>query len=237
MNFNKSRLIPTGLYGAHAKEILDSVSGQMSDGKWENTPGYDKYWTNFNVIQADDGEIVFEINLAWSICWGSKWLDNPFRTMSDAEFKAWYAKKLKAVIMQEFRDNHSVRQWNRKNLEYKSNYLGHCSEEYGCVVTVADIYCVYDQLLGREIGVTKYDISTITRVFGQKRTADEISKIKSLNEAKEAIQAKYSKLRDESKAKMEAEIANIKKLFNEEHDKLLYSERDELAALETAKSA
>ena len=61
MNSNlKTRTIHTGLYGVQAKAVIDGVHGQLSDGKWENTPGYDKYWTNFAVETADDGEVVFD---------------------------------------------------------------------------------------------------------------------------------------------------------------------------------
>ena len=63
MNSNlETRTIHTGLYGVQAKAVIDGVHGQLSDGKWENTPGYDKYWTNFAIETADDGEVVFKVN-------------------------------------------------------------------------------------------------------------------------------------------------------------------------------
>ena len=162
MNHNtNARTIHTGLYGIQAKEVIDSVHGQLSDGKWENSPGYDKYWTNFLVETADDGEVVFKVNVDYSYCYCNKWLDNPFRTMSDDEFKTWIARKIKAVINDERRDSKEFISWDRRNIDHTSLYLGHSDEEYGAVVTVADIYCTYEALLGRNIGITKYDPSTI----------------------------------------------------------------------------
>ena len=172
MNSNlKTRTIHTGLYGAQAKEIIDSVHGQLSDGKWENTPGYDKYWLNFDVEIADDGEVVFKVNAEGSTMWGQHWYANPFYNMHEVDFKKWIANKIKAVVNDERKDCAAMfGEWNRKNIDHASIYLGHFDEKYGPIVTVADIYCTYEALLGRNIGITKYDSSTICRVFGTKKT-------------------------------------------------------------------
>lgn len=192
MNHNlKTRTIHTNLYGAQAYAVIDGVHGQLSDGKWENSPGYDKYWTNFDVKTANDGEVIFEVNVDYSYCYCNKWLDNPFKNMSDNEFKTWIARKIKAVVNDERKDRMEFGSWDRRNTDHTSLYLGHADEEYGPVVTVADIYCTYEALLSRNIGITKYDSSTICRVFGTKRTDEEIAKIKNAKETKDAIYAKY----------------------------------------------
>ena len=232
MNSNlKTRTIHTGLYGVQAKAVIDGVHGQLSDGKWENTPGYDKYWTNFAVETADDGEVVFKVNAEGSTMWRRRWLANPFYSMPEVEFKKWIANKIKAVVNDERRDRKKFGSWDRRNTDHTSLYLGHADEKYGSVVTVADIYCTYEALLGSNIGVTKYDPSTICRVFGNKKTDEEAAKAKSIREAKECLKAKYAQKRAElQKAKNEA-VAKLEKELQDNITKLAQEENAEMAKL------
>ena len=233
-NNTNARTIHTGLYGTQAKEVIDSVHGQLSDGKWENSPGYDKYWTNFNVEIADDGEVVFKVNVEYGYHYYNRYLDNPFKNMSDDEFKTWIARKIKAVINDERRDSKEFISWDRRNIDNTSLYLGHSDEKYGAIVTVADIYCTYEALLGRNIGITKYDPSTICRVFGTKKTDEEAAKAKSLREAKECLKAKYAQKRAElQKAKNEA----VAKLEKELHDNIVKLAQEENAEIEKIAAA
>ena len=230
-SYLKTRTIRTGLYGVQAKAVIDGVHGQLSDGKWENTPGYDKYWTNFAVDIADDGEVVFKVNTEISTMWCRGWLANPFYTMPEAEFKKWIATKIKVVVNDERRDRKEFGSWDRRNTDHTSLYLGHADEKYGPIVTVADIYCTYEALLGRNIGVTKYDPSTICRVFGTKKTDEEAAKAKSIREAKECLKAKYAQKRAElRKAKNEA-VAKLEKELQDNISKLVQEENAEMAKL------
>ena len=232
MNRNlKTRTIHTSLYGIQAKAVIDGVHGQLSDGKWENSPGYDKYWLNFDVDIADDGEVVFKVNTEGSTMWGQRWCANPFYSMPDAEFKKWIATKIKAVVNDERRNFTEFGSWDRRNTDHTSLYLGHADEKYGPVVTVADIYCTYEALLGRNIGVTKYDPSTICRVFGTKKTDEEAAKAKFIREAKECLKAKYAQKRAElQKAKNEA-VAKLEKELQDNIIKLAKEENVEIANL------
>lgn len=232
MNTN-IRTIHTGLYGAYAKEIIDAVSGQLSDGKYENTPGYDKYWTNFHVRQADDGEIVFDVNADSHCTYCSKWLVNPFIDMTDMQFKAWYARKLKAVIQDEGRDENWAKGWWNRTSHYASCYLN-----YKLDVTVADVYYVYESLLERDVKAYKYEAATIARVAGVKKTDEEASKAKSLREAKELIYAKYAQLIKDATAHRDEELAKVtKELFDKCRatvEKLQLDQKAEIASLEQA---
>ena len=228
---NHTRIIHTGLYGVQAKAVIDSVHGQLSDGKWENTPGYDKYWTNFAVESADDGEVVFKVNAEGYIMWCKRLQANPFYYMSDADFKKWVATKIKAVANDERKDREEFGSWDRSTTDHMTLYLGHADEEYGPVVAVADIYCTYEALLGRNIGTTKYDPSTICRVFGNKKTDEEAAKAKSIREAKECLKAKYAQKRAElQKAKNEA-VAKLEKELQDSITKLAQEENAEMAKL------
>ena len=228
---NHTRIIHTGLYGAQAKAVIDGVRGQLSDGKWENTPGYDKYWTNFAVETADDSEVVFKVNAGFSTMWCHRWLTNPFYSLTDSEFRKWIATKIKAVANDERKDREAFGSWDRRNTDHTSIYLGHADEKYGPVVTIADIYCTYEALLGRNIGITKYDLSTICRVFGTKKTDEEAAKAKSIREAKECLKAKYAQKRAElQKAKNEA-VAKLEKELQDNITKLAKEENAEMAKL------
>lgn len=177
MNTTSSRIIHTNLYGAQAYAVIDSVHGQLSDGKWENSPGYDKYWTNFDVQTADDGEVIFKVNAEGATTWCKRFMPNPFYHMSDADFKKWIAKKIKAVVNDERKDRVEFGAWDRKNTDHTTVYLGKYDETiHDFTTTVADVYCTYEALLGRSIGTTKYDSSTIHRVFGAKQTDEKIAK-------------------------------------------------------------
>ena len=181
---SKTRTINTKFSGDRAYEILEAVAGQMSDGLWENSRGYDKYWTNFSVKRLDDNSIVFVINTSSYSYYCRRCLENPFYRMSETEFLAWYAGKLKTVIRSEAKDNKWTKGWwKRTNTTNKSIYLN-----YKLDITVADIYCVYDELLGRQ---SRADEETRNRVFGQKADDTTIAKRTELAEAKAKAEAFY----------------------------------------------
>jgi len=231
MNTTNTRTIHTGLYGKQAKAVIDSVHGQLSDGKWENIPGYDKYWTNFDVQTADDGEVIIMVNAGVSTTWCRRYMPNPFYGMSDVEFKKWIANKIKAVVNDERKDRDEFGEWDRRNIDHTSLYLGHADEKYGAVVTVADIYCTYEALLGREIGIAKYDSSTICRVFGTKRTDYEIAKVKSAREHKDAIYAKYKAQIDSLRESTKMAIQKLEEKLKADIDALLAAQKAELEKL------
>ena len=231
MNNANTRTIHTSLYGKQAKEVIDSVRGQLSDGKWENNPSYDKYWTNFDVHTADDGEVVFKVNAESYTMWCRRFMPNPFYGMSDADFKKWIAQKIKAVVNDERKNRVEFGEWDRRNIDHTTLYLGHADEEYGPVVTVADIYCTYEALLGRCIGISKYDSSTICRVFGTKRTDDEIAKAKSDRERKDAIYAKYKVQIDSLRESTKTAIQKLEEKLKVDIDALLAAQKAELEKL------
>lgn len=199
---NKTRTINTNFYGDRAYEILEAVAGQMSDGLWENSRGYDKYWTNFRVKRLDDNRVVFVLNTDSYTRYCGRYLENPFYRMKDAEFLAWYAGKLKTVIRSEAKDNNWKNGWwKRDNTENKSIYLN-----YKLDITVADIYTVYDALLGRK---NRADDVYGTRIWGKKADDATIAKRAELAEAKAKALADYKEhiaMLDEKVKKFMTEI-------------------------------
>lgn len=137
------RIVNTPFSTSKAKDILDSVIGQLSDGIWENSPAMDKYW-KFVDINDNIGEIVIIISGdsgKTSPSWRPghlRYTPNGFYEMGDDQVCSFFAKKLKAIIKEEGLE------WKRDNEEI-SDYVG-----YDTPISVKEIYAVYDALLGRK---------------------------------------------------------------------------------------
>ena len=146
--------IPTGLKGEKAREILDSIIGQMSDGMWENSPVMEHYWRFINVEDVG-GELAFIVDgtrgewEAGSRPGNNHFTENYFMTKlggkADA-IKQFMEKKLKAVAKEEIKDENDPLGWYRNN-EMESGYLAG---------TISDVYFVYETLLGRTGYEKKY---------------------------------------------------------------------------------
>lgn len=136
--------IETGLSASDkkAKEILDSVIGQMSDGIWENSSSMDKYWKNLDVdVDGDEIIITSEVNSR-----------NPFSKYSDDEVgqkvRDFFANKIKQIVKIEHEDGYTDDAkdivWDR-NCQARTKYLNYYED-----ITVRDAYRVYDKLKGRK---------------------------------------------------------------------------------------
>src|SRR6185369_5983499 len=126
------RVINTGLTGPVNKDILDSVIGQLSDGKWENTPVMAKYWRNAE-IKEENGNIVILIKDGW---------DSGFNGKDEAWVKTWFAGKIKEIVYDEFGGD----RWSRTDTR-PSDYLGRSDRP----ITVSDAYRAYETLKGRSL--------------------------------------------------------------------------------------
>lgn len=152
----RERKIPTGLTDDRAKDIINAVVGQLSDGMWENSPGMGRYWKFTDGID-DKGNIIvyngFERRdqYAGRDRYGAskytpQWTNSAFGQMSDEEVKRYFAHKIKQIVKEEGLE------WSRDNTEH-SDYL-----DYNSGVTVRDAYRVYDRLLGRIDRITESSI-------------------------------------------------------------------------------
>ena len=70
----RERKIPTGLTDDRAKDIINAVVGQLSDGIWENSPQMEKYWRNLEVnTSGSDFTITFKLfTLGITFCFREK---------------------------------------------------------------------------------------------------------------------------------------------------------------------
>lgn len=131
---NGTRSIDTGLTGPVNHDILDSVMGQLSDGKWENVPMMAKYWRNAHIAD-EGGKVVIVID-------DSRW-DSGFRGKDDKWIKNWFAGKIKEIVYDEMGGS----QWNRAD-RTQLDYLTRSREN---PITVRDAYQAYEILKGRNI--------------------------------------------------------------------------------------
>lgn len=206
--------IYTPFFSKKAYDILRSVLGQLSDGLWENSRGYEKYWLNFNVKRKTDGQVYFAVNKDYYKVFGRNCFINPFIEKTDADFLNWVAAKLKAVITAELKDNAipSRKGWKCNNTTFESAYLS-----YNEKITVADIYVIYDWLKGRKIDMSS---PIVKDVFGNPRSEDQVKKIKDKQSEIEFIQANRDNLIEEVKEKYNDRIADLEDQLSELKEKM-----------------
>jgi hypothetical protein len=157
VGFKEFRVIHTGLYGNLAYEILRSIEGQLSDGRWENSPRMEGYWKNEQVVlnSEEDPEILIIVNsnawewkkvqYRWSyregrMLYRNKWFGNPFSGMNDSKVLNWFADKIKSMVTYEMKDNDGKNWWT-KELDRELDYLG-----YDEKINVGDCKKVYNTL-------------------------------------------------------------------------------------------
>ena len=145
------REIDTGLTHKIDYIILGDVQGQLSDGIWENSPAMNKYWKHLDT-EFKDGKVFIVVNNLGhmeDVYRGTRrdyrFLESPFRHMSDDEIKKWVANKIKQIAKHEAQDNDNAPEYawradNDTELEY-----------FDSVVTVADAYRTWSKLLGRPV--------------------------------------------------------------------------------------
>lgn len=153
----KYRIIDTGLTGPIQKDILASVLGQLSDGRWQNSPRMNPYWQNADVeMDGDDVVLVIKKHAF------------PYYAMSDDQIKQWFAKKIKFIIKEEFGKGRNV--WSRTNTKQMTDYLSH---KYPSQTSVADCYFAYDTLMGRDTDNKKYSMESVYNKLMNKSVVTE----------------------------------------------------------------
>lgn len=136
MDHMNTILIPTGLYGEDDKRILDSLTGQLSDGLWENSPRMEKYWKYIDYQLDSNDQIMIQVpeDYRW-------WLDLD----GPNAVKAWFAKHLKQLVKKIAEWNPTAGyDWKRDNDTQIEGYFHRSAPR------VKDIYRVYDKLLNRK---------------------------------------------------------------------------------------
>ena len=198
------RIIHTGMFSKKAYEVISAVLGQLSDGWGENKPMYDKYWMFANVRQAQDGEVIIAVKTENYTRYYDRYIDNGFAHMDDEGIKTYFARLIKKTARMEMDDcgMNSSSGWNRNNTRTETGYLNYREH-----ITIAEVYAIYEKLLGRRT-VGKYSDSLIESAISHKKTEAEIkfeAEMAALNKAEAeelaALKAKYEQLKKELKVK------------------------------------
>lgn len=234
VNQDNDRVIHTGMYTKKAKEVLDSVFGQLADGWGENNSRNDRWWKFGDAVQEVDGEVTIHISAKTGEReYNGKWIENGFSGMSAIDIKNWMARMVKKTMTMELKDEAISHGWRRDNTDFMTHYLNYNEE-----INVAEVYCVYEQLLGREIGVTKYSAAVICSVFGVKKQPDEIEAETKKREAAAAVEADYAEqvklLNDEEKKlinELTAKIEEVKKSYTQKRSDAWHAKLEKLKTI------
>ena len=128
--------------------ILDDLRGQLSDGKWENSPRMEKFWNYFN-LEDVGGELNLKVPTKHIEDYnhykrgGSLYITNGFLDKYDGlggdpkKIREWLANHIKMVVQDEV----GKAGWKRDN-EMRLDY-------FDIGTTVAMVYAVYDILKAR----------------------------------------------------------------------------------------
>lgn len=231
---DNDRIIHTSMYTNKAKEVLSSVFGQLSDGWGENNPRNDRWWKFGDVMQEVDGEVTIHISSkTGERDYHNKWIENGFAHMHDLEIKQWMARMVKKTMVMELKDESISNGWRRDNVEFETHYLN-----YNETITVAEVYCIYELLLDRNVGITKYDVSVMASVQGSKRQPEEIEAETKKREEVKSIESAFAEqikaFNEEEKKlinELNAKISEIKKTFTDKRNVAWHEKQKKLEAI------
>lgn len=205
------RKIATGLYTQAAMDCLDSVLGQLSDGRWECTPSMAKYWCYANTTRDPDGQVIINVSEDHYARNDYGSYGNGFVSMNDFKVMNFFADKIKLLVKEE------LNKWDRSCTSV-TEYISRYGENHP-KIEVRDAYLVYEILKGRSRAKSKYSSDVLTKVLGHPLTPEMIEALKKIKE----LQAKrddelntakfdYDKTCADIKSKYEEQIIELKKI-------------------------
>ena len=215
VDVKNARVIKTPLWSTKAKEVLDGVLGQLSDGIYENNPRMDRYWMFAKVLREADGRVVIAVDKRTGEHGGygshSRWIENAFAHMSDIEVIQFFARMVKKIAKIELKDENIINGWRRNNVEFMTRYLNYYEE-----ISIAEVYCIYEMLLNRPVGITKYDVSIINSAVGVQRSDEETKLEQDKMDKIAEIKSNYAKRMKELNDAASTEV----KLINDKYEAL-----------------
>ena len=161
--------VHTELFTDIAKDAIDSVFGQLSDGIWENSHQMEQYWQFAHVERDLNGEVVIVVDKITGKIHGHgsncKWTSNAFAEMTDNRVLEFLGKKLREIANIEFKDkdlkpDHS----SQRTMEYLTR---------NTPITAEMAYVLADILLGKRVDRKAF---ILQRLIGQARSVDEVAR-------------------------------------------------------------
>ena len=216
VDVKNARIIKTPLWSTKAKEVLDSVLGQLSDGWGENNPRNDRYWMFARVLREADGRVVIMIDkrTGKNDVYGSRnyrWIENAFASMNDFQIVEFFARMIKKTAKMELKDRNIANGWKRDNVDFKTAYLNYNED-----ISIAEVYCIYEMLLNRPVGLTKYDISVINSAVGVQKSPEETVLEQKKMDDIELVKEEFAKKCQELNESRSSEL----KIVNDKYDAL-----------------
>ena len=215
VDVKNARIIKTPLWSTKAKEVLDSVLGQLSDGWGENNPRNDRYWKFANVLREADGRVVIVVDKRSGEGEGYnrnyRWVENAFASMSDQDVLEFFARMVKKTAKMELKDQNIANGWKRDNIDLKTSYLNYYED-----ISIAEVYCIYEMLLNRPVGLTKYGVRVINSAVGVQRSPEETANEQQKMDAIALVKKEYA----EHCKKLNDERTSELKLINDKYDAL-----------------
>lgn len=201
----ETRRVHTKLFTDIAKDAIDSVFGQLSDGFWENSRRMEQYWQFAHVERDLNGEVVIVVDKITGKIHGSncKWTSNAFAEMTDNQVLEFLGKKLREIANIEFKDkdlkpDHS----SQRTMEYLTR---------NTPITAEMTYVLADILLGKSVDCKAF---ILQRLIGQARSVDEIAHQQELrNKLLEAENKRVNK-NAAAQAAYEKAVAEAKKAYD-----------------------
>ncbi len=184
-------------------------------GGGENSPRYEIYWKFARIMRDANGEVLIAISSEnykrdfYNT--RRQYVDNGFRVMNDTQVKDFFAKMIKNTVMRELRYCNHTSAWKRHNIDSYSDFLS-----YHVKVSIAEIYAIYEYLLGKPVTTKKYAESVIHSAFGKQRTEQEAQEAMKIKERRSQAEIEYQMARREFDAKEKAEVEAIRSKYANE---------------------
>ena len=175
----------------------------------------DRYWKFANVLREADGRVVIVVDKRSGESEGYnrnyQWVENAFASMSDQNVLEFFARMVKKTATMELRDSHVSNGWKRYNVDFKTKYLNNYED-----ISIAEVYCIYEMLLNRPVGITKYDVGVINSAVGVQRSPEETAYEQQKMDAIALVKKEYA----EHCKKLNDERTSELKLINDKYDAL-----------------
>lgn len=197
------RTIHTGLFSSHAKDIIRGILEYAADNYRGRT--YARAHEKSEVEQAPDGEVVLECKNIDTDPYG--WRRSIWDKTHGHDDKArqWIALLLKKHVLLHsgFRSDGV---WVRTNDDSGAHSVTNLEYEDGSNPTVAEIYYVYDSLLGRKKLERRYSEDLLKKMHGEQN---------------DPVKTELECARRQALADAEAEFEREKKQLQTKRDRLI----------------
>lgn len=203
----ETRRIHTELFTDIAKDMIDSVFGQLSDGIWENSRRMEQYWRFARAERDPNGEVMIvvdKINGTFDR-YGSncKWTSNAFAEMTANQVLEFIGKKLREIANIEFKDEDlKPDRSSQRTMEYLTR---------NTPITAEMAYVLANILIGKRVDRKAF---IPRRLIGQARSVDEVAHQQELRNKLIEAELKRARLTETAKMAYEKAMADAKKAYD-----------------------